>query len=325
MKAGGSAIGFAVLLTAACGTPAVEGPPVTVRIATINQDLGDALARVYNEQIPGVQAAVAPADKSNANLYAVEAGRSDVAFVRADLAYEAHSQGTPQHPHPHRRLRGIAVVGRGLLHVVVPSGSPVHTVAELRGAPLGVASAWVSSRDGTASDANRGLYRRLLVAIGALHADGIEPVPIQPAEVMDALDTRMVAAALSLTPSETPALSRVTHRRLDLRLLEIAPDVALQIRAQHPFFKPALIPAGTYPGQEEDVRTVGVDTLLVCHESLAEEVVYSLVKTLFASLPELMETSEVMRTVDPDLAPATPIALHPGAARYYRERELPHY
>jgi hypothetical protein len=325
MRAGAVAVGIAVLLTAACGTAAVAPPPTSIRIATTNRALGDALARIYNQQVAGVHATVAATDTSRFNLRAIDEGAADIGFVRADLAYAAHSQGTPLHPQPHRRLRGIAVVGRSLLHIVVRADSPVRTLADLRAAPLGLPSASASARERMASDGNRGLYRELLVASGMLTADEIETVPMAPGALMDALDAREVAGALSMTPSQAPPLSRMAHDHAGLRVIEIAPDVALRIRAQHQFFKPALIPAWTYGGQEHDVRTVGVDTLLVCRADLPEEMVYALVRALFASLPELMHASEVMRAVDPDLAPATPIALHPGAARYYRERELPHY
>jgi TRAP transporter TAXI family solute receptor len=325
MRARALAIVLVVLLTAACGTAAVNRPPTPVRIATSDRPLGDALARIYTRQIPGVHATVGAADTSRFNLRAIEVGDSDVGFVRADLAYAAHSQGTPLHPEPHRRLRGIAVVGRSLLHIVVRTDSSAQTLADLRGKPIGTRSPSASARRRMAVEGNRGIYGQLLVASGAMTAEAIEFIPMAPRDLMDALDQGAVAGALSLTGSETSALSRTAPHHAGLRPIDIAPDVALRIRAQHQFFKPALIPAGTYDGQQDDVRTIGVDTLLVCRGDLSEDVVYALVKAFFASLPELMDASELIRGADPDFAPATPIALHPGAARYYREQELPHY
>jgi TRAP transporter TAXI family solute receptor len=111
-------------------------------------------------------------------------------------------------------------------------------------------------------------------------------------------------------------------RDVGIRLLEIEPDAAARIRAQYPFYKRTIIPAGMYEGQREPVRTVSVDNLLVCREDLDEELVYQLTRTFFENLVRLAEDQEVAMQVDPDLAPASPIPLHPGAARYYREREL---
>jgi hypothetical protein len=87
------------------------------------------------------------------------------------------------------------------------------------------------------------------------------------------------------------------------------------MRTRYPYLKRTLIPQGTYPNLPEPVRTLGVDTLLVCRADLEDATVYSLLDAYFATRPA---------TTPPNLerAPATPIPLHPGAARYYRQREL---
>ena len=57
---------------------------------------------------------------------------------------------------------------------------------------------------------------------------------------------------------------------------------------------------------------------------LDERLVYSLTKQLFVAL-EVLSQRGALRSMDIDQAPATPIPLHEGAARYYRERELTRY
>ena len=60
---------------------------------------------------------------------------------------------------------------------------------------------------------------------------------------------------------------------------------------------------------------------MICRTDLDERLVYNLTKQLFASLEGLSERG-ALRSMDIDQAPATPIPLHDGAARFYREREL---
>lgn len=81
-----------------------------------------------------------------------------------------------------------------------------------------------------------------------------------------------------------------------------------------------LIPAGVYPRQPLPVRTIGVNSLLLCRAGLEEELVYRLTKALFQEVAET--PTELLRLPDLGRAAATPIPLHAGAARYYREREL---
>jgi TRAP-type uncharacterized transport system substrate-binding protein len=62
--------------------------------------------------------------------------------------------------------------------------------------------------------------------------------------------------------------------------------------------------------------------LLACRDDLPDELVYWITRTLFESLPELAESYSLLRQVDLQQLSASPIPLHPGAARFYREREL---
>ena len=70
------------------------------------------------------------------------------------------------------------------------------------------------------------------------------------------------------------------------------------------------------------MHTIGVDNLLLCRSDLQDELVYELTKRFFDALPRLASEQPSLRLMDFAQAPATPIPLHDGAARYYREREL---
>jgi TRAP transporter TAXI family solute receptor len=95
-----------------------------------------------------------------------------------------------------------------------------------------------------------------------------------------------------------------------------------RLRAEYPFLRPGSIPAGTYPREKRPVQTLLVDVLLVTREGLDEALVRRLTSVLFDVLPDLAAKNDFLRQMDPQRAPATPIPLHPGAALFYREREL---
>jgi TRAP transporter TAXI family solute receptor len=107
-----------------------------------------------------------------------------------------------------------------------------------------------------------------------------------------------------------------------VRLLPVPRGQVQAMRAQYPFLEPMVVPAGTYEGQDADVETVGVSNLLLCRRDLDETLAYQLTRTFFESLPQLTRAHPAAGLIDPEQAPATPIPLHPGAARYYREREI---
>jgi TRAP transporter TAXI family solute receptor len=101
------------------------------------------------------------------------------------------------------------------------------------------------------------------------------------------------------------------------RLLDIDGPEIDRLRWYYPLLRRIVIPRGTYPLQRASVHTVGVDLLLVCRADLDKELVYELTRAYFEQSPE-----NIRRQTDPQRAPAVVIPLHPGAARYYREREV---
>ena len=69
-------------------------------------------------------------------------------------------------------------------------------------------------------------------------------------------------------------------------------------------------------------RTVAIDNVLICRAELTPDIVYTLARTLFEGLPSIASIHASARQIDPENGASTPIPLHDGAARYYREREL---
>jgi TRAP transporter TAXI family solute receptor len=107
-----------------------------------------------------------------------------------------------------------------------------------------------------------------------------------------------------------------------LRLLPIGRAEVNQLRSSYPFLRPVTVPARQLAGQEKPVETLGSEWLLVCRSDLSEELVYQLTREFFAQLPAMARDHGEAALIDPEQAPATPIPLHAGAARYYREREI---
>jgi TRAP transporter TAXI family solute receptor len=325
MKCPAALLAAVVCGATACTPTQADAPRTPVLIATPNGTIGQALARFYNQHMPGIVASAAPPETSRFNLRALQQHTADVAVVRADLAYAAYGRGTPLYAAPHDRLRGIAVMGMSLLHIVVRADSPVHSLRDLKGKRIGLMSVSADAQARMTREGDLGFFRTLLTSTGAFDRTEIETVALGQSELVEALESRRLAAGAMLTAQPGAALVFDMAGDVGFRLLEIDSATAARMRAQLPFYKPALIPAGTYRGQHASVRTVGVDVLLASHADLPEDVAYGLVSTLFDPTSGLEGRDEIARSFDSLLASATPIPLHPGAARYYRERELPHY
>ena len=83
------------------------------------------------------------------------------------------------------------------------------------------------------------------------------------------------------------------------------------------------IPAETYPGQTEDVTTIGQPNFLAVNEDVSEDAVYKITKAIYENLPFLQAIHPATNEMSLDTAlNGLPMPLHPGALRYFEEAGL---
>ncbi len=81
-----------------------------------------------------------------------------------------------------------------------------------------------------------------------------------------------------------------------------------------------VIPAGSYPNQTKDIRTVSQPNFLAVRSDIDEEAVYLITKTIYENLPFLNSIHKATKAMSLEKAvTGLPIPLHPGALRYYKE------
>ena len=110
--------------------------------------------------------------------------------------------------------------------------------------------------------------------------------------------------------------------RAGARLIPIEGRTLADLSTEYPFVQWISIPAHVYPGQRERIRTIAVPALLVCRSDLDDELVYQLAAHLLDAVSQVPLYNSVLRHIAAQDASATPIPLHDGAARYYREYEI---
>ncbi|WP_345409715.1 TAXI family TRAP transporter solute-binding subunit [Nonomuraea salmonea] len=69
------------------------------------------------------------------------------------------------------------------------------------------------------------------------------------------------------------------------------------------------------------IKTVGIANVLLVPDSMDEQLAYDITKTLFEKKAELEKVHPEAKKLDPALGQqVAPVELHPGAARYYKEK-----
>ena len=109
----------------------------------------------------------------------------------------------------------------------------------------------------------------------------------------------------------------------DLRLLEFS-DVDLErVNERYPLWRRSVLPANTYPNQTAAVQTIAHANVLAVRSDVPDDVVYAITQTLWENLATLNQIHGATRAMSLDTAlTGVGAPLHPGAARFYRERGI---
>lgn len=301
-----AALVVAVAAVGCEGTHPSAHAPVTLRYMTAGPgEFSSRLAQRVQEALPEAQVQSIATTGSLVVLSALQEGRGEFGFSFSDVAYLAYRKGLDSEPFPHTNLRAIAVRWMSTMYALVPEDSPVTSLHGLVGRRVGIVQA------GNAGE----LLTRFILEAHGLHYVDVQPIFMEAQRLGDALARHQLdAAMLPATPLiDVDALLSARH----LRKIALDRAAVEKLQAEYPFIKSVSLDTGFVSSIGR--LSVGVDSVLVCRADLDESIVYSLTRVFYGILSELAHTQQ---DIDPGEAAATPIPLHPGAARFYREREV---
>lgn len=300
-----------LIWSGACQRAQPQGAKPVLRLSTAFAPFSTRLAEEYRRAMPDLDIEDVRSSFSAEGLAQIEAGTLDVGVVLADDAYRANFGDGDGGPAPNSRVRAISLLQPLPTYLLARAGSGIQRVEDLKGRVVAV------------GPQNSSVWK---LGTLVLKAFDVEPVTVK------AISSREVAVhglqdgtfdAIMLPGYVYPeAFTESLLRDGGAYLLPIDGPPVERLRRESPFVRVVMIPRDIYPGQDNIVPTVGIDMLIVCRRDLDEPVAYRLAEQLFAVFPRLARVEATMRFLNLEEAPATPIPLHPGAARYFREREL---
>lgn len=274
--------------------------------------IGSGLAELWNRAIPGINVSVTATAASVVNLRMISGGRADIAFTQSDIAFFAY-RGLEMFQSPLRNIRLLTEMHTNYVQIATLRDSPIQSVADLRGKRVGVGA------PGSGTEANT---RAVLAAYGIQYRDLAKPDFLSYAETAQQLSNRNIDAGFMTGGLPVAAMTELATTR-PIRLLPVDPSVIAKLRQDFPMYIEGTIPAGTYPGQTEPVRTVAMKNYLVVPAEMDDELAYRLVKTLYDNIEQVRTFHNAVSSLDIKTAVETlAIPLHPGAERYFREKGL---
>ena len=271
---------------------------------------GGALARIWNTKIPGMNVTAQTTGASAENVRLINKKEVELALVQSDtldFAYNAKESFKEKLT----GMQAVAVLYPEIIQVVVAAGSPAKSFADLKGMKVGVGA------PGSGTEAN---FRQLLDVYG-MGKEDIKANYLSFSESAEQFKDKHIDAFIVTAGIPNAAIMDISTQN-EIRLLNIAPDMAAKLATRYPFLSTAKVPANTYKGLSEEVSTVAVNAVLIASSQLKEDVVYQLTKALFDNQAEL--ASAHAKGAELSLSAAVKgvsIPFHPGAVKYYKEKK----
>ena len=297
-------------------SPASAGAQEFINVLTggtsgVYYPLGVALAKVYGENIEGVKTQVQSTKASVENIKLVTQGRGEIAFALGD-SVKAAAEGNADagFPAPVEKLRAIAAIYPNYVQIVASKDSGITDLAGLKGKALSVGA----PASGTELNA------RAIFGAADMSYDDLGKTEYLPfSESVELIKNRQLDATLQSAGLGVASI-RDLAASLPITVVAVPAEIAEKLGAP---FQAAEIPAGTYDGQDAAVPTLAITNILVTSTDVSDEMAYQMTKQLFEHLDELKAAHNAANAIDPKTAGKNlPVALHPGAERYYKEAGL---
>ncbi|MFI6128712.1 TAXI family TRAP transporter solute-binding subunit [Micromonospora sp. NPDC051141] len=278
--------------------------PVRIRIATgsptaVYHAFGQSLAALLNRELPGVRADVVVTAASAQNVRLVGAGDAELGFTQADVL-------PPREP-AHPAVLAVARVYDDLLHLVTTAGGPVRTLADLRGRRVSVGA----DGSGTEVTATR------LLEVAQLGGARIRQEHLGLDDSVAALREGRIDAFFFSGGLPVRGVTELAQRSA-LRMVDLGDWTEPLRRAYGQVYVTRDIPRSVY--QAEPVSTVANPNYLIVRASLPADLVREVTRLLMERREELAAAHPAAGRMSPRSAiVTTPLPLHPGAARWYRD------
>jgi TRAP transporter TAXI family solute receptor len=227
--------------------------------------------------------------------------------VQGEVAYEALA-GIGRPP---ADLKIVAAMYSTPGMFVVRADNPARAISDLKGKPV----AFGARGSGLVI-----LARYVLDGIGLDAEKDFRPIYLDragdgPAMVLDGR-----AAALWGGGIGWPGFTTVA--KAGGRFIAPSREESARIRAKHAFLKSITIPAGSYPGIEAPLESVGSFSFILARPTLADGTAYRIARALHRGEAALVAKLDQARETTPaNTAAAAPRSevIHPGTMRYLRE------
>ena len=248
------------------------------------------------------------------NLRRVNSGSADFAIVYSGDTYLGRNGKLTKDPKKYENVHALSYLYGAPAHLIVLKGSGIKTVADLKGKRIAV---------GGAGSGAAGSAQRFFTSLGLWDQMKVEFIGYSKAA--SALSDRLIDAMWVFAGYPNAAVIQASSSN-KVTILDIveAGNKAGFFR-DYPFYTKLDIPAKTYRGQKNPVKTFQDSALWVAGKHVKSDIVYNSLKNIFSKeglsyMIKVKSTAKAMSVKGALSGIVTPV--HSGAKKFWAEKGL---
>lgn len=241
---------------------------------------------------------------STANLRLLSDNYIELGIAQADLIYDAYQKNS--------NLRAIAGLYTEACQLVVRADSDIKSLDDLSGHTVSIGA----EESGTERNASE------ILEFAGMPSSIVKTKNLDYIDAAHQLETGDIDAFFC-TAGLTTTIIEELSRECEIRLISIDDSVIDKMLSTSDAYSRYSIPAGTYKGQDEEVSTIGVTSVLVTSDSMSSDIIKQMTAMLFENTKELQYSTSLDLHLNEKFAITNiPIPFHAGAVEYYEDNGL---
>jgi TRAP transporter TAXI family solute receptor len=274
--------------------------------------IGNTLAQLGQAKMPEVNF-TAVTGGSVKNMMNLEKGEIELGLTQSSTLAMGIA-GLDTFKQPLKKLRFVTAIYPMPAHILVGLDSGIKSVADFKGKRIDYGSV------GGGIETNV----RELMSVYGLQDKDIKMERVGRSEFDESFKTGRSQGTLWATTVPNAQISDLIRTEVTT-LVGMEENKLGELLTRYPYYIKTTIPKSAYEGMDKDTLTFAAVGVLLTHEGVSEELIYNITKMMHendAWLKERLGTYFASFDLQLALKGMDKTVLHPGAARYYKEKGL---
>ena len=274
--------------------------------------IGNTIAQLGQAKMAGMNF-TAVTGGSLKNCMNLEKGEVEFGIVQSSTLALAVAGEAPFKA-PLKNLRYVTAIYPMPAHIMVRKDAGINSIGDFKGKKVDYGSVGQGFETNT----------REMMSVYGLADKDLKIERFGRTEFEEAFKIGRTQAQIWATTVPNAQISELIRTNV-ITLIGIEPEKAKEILEKFPHYSPAVIPANGYEGLAQDIHTLGAVGSLLTRATMPEDEVYAVTKMMYENiefLKDRMPSYFANFSLEQALAGMGKTELHPGAAKFYKEKGL---